>query len=404
MNSDYTDQLNKAMESIEAAFRRNLSLTRVIITKINEVVHELTRVYRYEPKIKIMNFCGTHEWTVTHYGIRSLIPSSIVLVAGPGCPICVTPSHFIEESIRLALDDITIYTYGDVYRLRAIRPVKGVYSLSEAKAHGASVKIITSIAEAINDARAHGKESVFVGIGFETVASGYARAILSGMLPPNLKFLSVVKLTPPAMKYTLEIHRQERLVKGVIAPGHVSTIIGAKAWHEVSKEFGIPIVVSGFEPIDVLLSILEILRQLVKGKADTVIEYKRAVTWDGDLEAQKMIREVFEVVDDAWRGIGFIPRSGLRLKKRFRMYDAFGEYGVRDVAPGDWVHDLSPGCRCADVILGRAMPSQCPLFMKTCTPSTPVGPCMVSIEGTCSIWAKHRVLDVEAIKDLEAIQ
>lgn len=386
--TNYVNYLHKVMENVEKVFRSNTSLAKVIIEKICDLVSRVTKEYG-EDEIKIMNFCGTHEWTVTHYGIRSLIPQNLKLIAGPGCPVCVTPSHYIEESIRLALDGIMVYTYGDTYRLRTVKSVRGVRSLSEVRAYGGIVKVVSSLTEAISDAKIHGKDSLFIGIGFETVASGYARAIINNVIPKNLKILSIVKLTPPAMRYTLEVHKNELPVKGVIAPGHVSTIIGAKAWDSIAREFKVPIVVSGFEPIDVLLSILEILRQLVNERAETIIEYKRAVTWNGDEVAQKMISEVFGVVDDAWRGIGFIPASGLRLKSKYKVYDAFTEYGVKELTTSNWFYDISPGCRCADIILGKALPTQCPLFMKTCTPITPVGPCMVSMEGTCSIWAKY---------------
>jgi hydrogenase expression/formation protein HypD len=391
----------RVVEGVEKIFRLNNELARIIVQNIEKVMGKLIEKYGNDLKIKIMNFCGTHEWTVTHFGLRSLVPKNIELIAGPGCPVCVTPSHYIEEVLRLALDGVVVYTYGDTYRLRTVKPVKEVRSLSEARSLGALVKVVTSLAEAIEDSKKHGKDSIFIGIGFETVASGYAKAILSKAIPGNLKLLSLVKLTPPAMKYTLDIHRQELPVKGVIAPGHVSTIIGAKAWQKVSEEFKIPIVVSGFEPIDVMFSILEILKQLSEDRYRVVNEYKRAVTWSGDEVAQRMINEVFDVVDDAWRGIGFIPESGLRLKSRFRIFDAFEEFKIRELGKNEWVYDLSPGCRCADIILGKALPTNCPLFMKVCTLSTPVGPCMVSVEGTCSIWAKHGgMIAIEIAKDL----
>lgn len=389
MDKEDLENFYKVIEGIEKVFRLNTNLAKLITENIKSVLSKLVERMGSNSKIKIMNFCGTHEWTVTHFGLRSLVPQNIELIAGPGCPVCVTPSHYIEEAIRLALDGVIVYTYGDTYRLKTINQVRGINSLSDAKALGAVVKVVTGFAEAIVDSKKHRKDSIFIGIGFETVAPGYAKAILFNAVPNNLKLLSLVKLTPPAMKYTLNIHKHELPVKGVIAPGHVSTIIGAKAWKSISEEFEIPIVISGFEPIDVMISILEILRQLSEGKHDTVIEYKRAVTWNGDEVAQKMIIEVFDIVDDVWRGIGFIPSSGLRLKSRYKLFDAFEEYGVKELTRNEWVYDLSPGCRCADIILGRALPIHCPLFMRSCTPSTPIGPCMVSIEGPCSIWAKH---------------
>lgn len=342
-------------------------------------------------KLKIMNFCGTHEYTITHYGIRTLLPGGLELVAGPGCPVCVTPSHYIEESIKLALDGIATYVYGDVFKLRSHRGYKGIYSLSEARSHGAPVKIVPDLLTAVKDAREHSKSSVFIGIGFETVASGYAQAILRKHIPGNLKILTLVKLTPPAMFYSIDVSREkptEPPIMGVIAPGHVSTITGAKAWEPVVENYGIPVVISGFEPLDVLVSIHEVLRHLIVNMSNVIIEYLRVVSYHGDLTAQAMISRVFEVIDDAWRGIGFIPKSGLKLREPYREYDAIHEYGVEELKPGNWNYDMPPGCKCAEVVLGKAYPPQCPLFMKACTLTKPVGPCMVSLEGTCAIWAR----------------
>jgi Hydrogenase maturation factor len=381
----------RRIKILESVFRGNLELAKALVMKVNELTVEVTKIYGRDFRFKIMDFCGTHEWTITHYGIRSLLPEAIEMVAGPGCPVCVTPSYFIEELIKLSLEGLTIYTYGDVYRLRTIRPVKGATSLAEAKAFGGKVKIVTSILDAIRDAREHGGESIFVGIGFETIAPGYAYSILKGMLPSNLKLLNLVKLTPPAMFYSIDILREkptEPPIMGVIAPGHVSTITGAKAWAPVAENYGIPVVVAGFEPIDVLVAVVEILRQLSRGEARVTIEYARTISWHGDLKAQSMIHKAFETVDDAWRGIGFLPKSGLRVRESYRTIDAFREYSIRDLDPGTWRYDLPLGCRCAEVIIGKIKPSQCPLFMRKCTPQNPVGPCMVSIEGTCAIWAR----------------
>lgn len=397
------------VRSLIASFRSNQPLVKTLVSRIRSLALDVEKRFGRDFRYKIMDFCGTHEWTITHFGVRSLMPSSIELVAGPGCPVCVTPSHHIEEAIKLALDGVAVYTYGDVYRLRSVRVVRGASSLSDARALGGSVKVVTSILDAINDARSSGREAVFIGIGFETVAPGYAHVVDRELLPDNLKILSLVKLTPPAMLYSIDVLREnssaEPPVMGVIAPGHVSTIVGGRAWASVAEKFRIPVVVSGFEPVDVLISIAEILRQLAMGEARIVIEYTRMVTWNGDQRAQNLISKVFEVVDDAWRGIGFIPQSGLRLRNQYSRYDAFREYSIRDLSPENWKYDLPPGCRCGEVIIGRIKPTQCPLFMRGCTPSTPVGPCMVSIEGTCSIWARLGVegLAEEIARELELL-
>ena len=384
------ERLLQRVGLLEKAFRDNLplalSLRRVIEKRFERVTRKLG-----EPRLKVMDFCGTHEWTIVHYGLRGLMPRGLELVAGPGCPVCVTPSRYIEAAVRLALEGVVVYSYGDTFKLPVVSPVDGVASLEEAKARGADVRMVVSLSDAIADARKHGRESLFLGIGFETVAPGYSQAVLSRAIPSNLKLMSLVKLTPPAMLYSLEILREkptEPPVMGVIAPGHVSTVTGAKAWTPVAESFGIPVVVAGFEPIDVLATVAEILRQLEAGESKVIIEYTRAVTWQGDLKAQSMIHRAFEAVHDAWRGIGFLPYSGLRLRPAYREYDAFVSFGVPELKPEEWRKDTPPGCRCAEVVLGKAKPTDCPMFMKKCTPSRPYGPCMVSVEGTCAVWAR----------------
>ncbi len=380
------------IDCIEKIFRRDKELIIKVVSAIKSLSNKLSKLYGEEHRIKIMNFCGTHEWSIVRYGLRSLLPRNIELVAGPGCPVCVTPSYYIERIIEPALQGVVVYTYGDVYRLRTIRSVGNVYSFSEARGLGADIRVVNSFNEAMALAKLDKKESIFVGIGFETVAPGYAKNILGDKVPENLSLASLVKLTPPAMFYSLEILQEKPTdppIAGVIAPGHVSTITGAKTWRPVVENFNIPVVVAGFEPLDVLLAILEIIKRYIENKPELVIEYKRAVSWNGDLGAQESIYRVFRVSDDAWRGIGFLPNSGLRLRELFSRKDAYKRYGIDDLEPSKWRKDLPPGCRCAEVVLGKATPNQCPLFMKICTPDKPYGPCMVSIEGTCSIWARY---------------
>ena len=380
---------------IYSELEKILRYDRRVVSIVVEKIEEYWKKYRSKTgieKLKIMDFCGTHEYSITRYGIRSIIPENIELVAGPGCPVCVTPSYYIEEIIKLALEGIVIYTYGDMYKIRSYKGVNGIFSLSEARSQGVDIRVVPDILVAIRDASKHGKPSVFIGVGFETIAPGYAQIILKKHLPRNLKLMSLVKLTPPAMFYALDVSREKPIeppIMGIIAPGHVSTITGAKTWIPVSENYGIPVVVSGFEPLDILVSILEILKQLVNGIAKTIIEYTRAVSWHGDIIAQRNISRVFEIVDDTWRGIGFLPKSGLRLRREYREQDAFYEYSLKELTPREWSKDLPPACRCAEVVLGKVYPTQCPLFLKSCTPRRPVGPCMVSEEGTCAIWAKY---------------
>ncbi len=358
---------------------RNEELSRKIVRAIERLSADLGN-------IKIMNFCGTHEWTISHYGIRYLMPDNVELVAGPGCPVCITPSVYIEQAIKLSMEGIRVYTYGDTFKL----PKTGLSSprsLEEAKASGADVRVVYSILDAIKMSR-DGRQSLFFAVGFETTAPSTLTQVMRRSIPDNLKFLIAYRLTPPIMRYTLD-NFPESPIRGVIAPGHVSAVTGAKAWEFLPKEYGIPTVVSGFEPIDVLLTILEILKQNKEGKSRLVNEYSRVVTWEGNLEAKKAIRETCDVVNAAWRGIGYVPMSGLTLKEKYRSYDAKYSFGLIEPSAIEWKRDLPPGCKCAEVTLGIAKPTDCPHFLTRCTPDRPYGPCMVSSEGTCFIWAKY---------------
>jgi len=381
---------------IERIFRENSGLAISLRNIIWRYVEKLGRT------VKIMNFCGTHEWTTVHFGIRSLMPPGLELVAGPGCPVCITPSYYIEKVIELSFEGVTVYTFGDAYKLPALRPVKGARSLEEARALGGEVKVVYSFLDAIKE---HKKDvGVFLGIGFETTSPSYAIPLKLGKVPDGLYFLSVLRLTPPAAEYAIKkaLEKGVTAVQGIIAPGHVTTVTGAKPWLEIAEKYSIPTVVSGFEPIDLLISIARILKMLYEGRAGLEIEYKRAVTLEGNIKAKRAIEEVFTVVDSAWRGLGFIPKSGLKLRESFSKYDALTNLGIKPLTPEEWKYDLPPACKCAEVTLGLAKPTDCPLFMKACTPKKPWGPCMVSMEGTCAVWARFGGggLAEEVAKDL----
>ncbi len=350
---------------------------------IRRVAEAISKLATELGEVKIMHVCGSHEHTITYYGLRSLLPENVELIAGPGCPVCVVPAHDIDSVVKLARDGIRVFTFGDMYRVPGSRPD---VSLAKARAEGCDVVVVYSFLDAVKRAR-DGRESVFFGIGFETTQPSFASLIRRGKVPKNLTILCSFRLTVPAVEYVLGI--KELVLKGVIAPGHVSTIVGARAWEFIPEKYGIPCVVSGFEPLDVMVSVLNILSMLRRGEAKLVNEYSRVVKYEGNTLAKKLIEEVFDVVDAAWRGIGFLPSSGLELKGKYSMYNARVQYGIEPLTPEKYVKDTLPGCRCADVILGLAKPTDCPLFMKVCTPQTPYGPCMVSSEGTCAIWAKY---------------
>ncbi len=392
---------NFGQEPIEKVFRQNLPIALRLKEVIWKHADAIRKVEKCD-KIKIMNFCGTHEWTATHYGIRDLLPPFLDVIAGPGCPVCVTPSHYVDIVVKLAREGTRIYTYGDPLRLRSAKKQYPA-SLQEARAEGADVKVVYSFLDAVKDARESREESVFFGIGFETTAPSYALALKEQMVPENLKFISAVRLTPPAMKYTIKLHKERGLlpIRGVIAPGHVSAIIGAAEWEFLPKEHGLPTVVAGFEPLDAMMAIAQILQMIKEKKPGVKNEYKRLVEWGGNEFAKGLIDEVFEKNYAAWRGIGFIPSSGLKLKPGYlESYDAFEHYDIPELTPKEfiythahhgvpWEHDMPHGCRCGEVVVGIAKPTDCSLFMRDCTPEKPWGPCMVSSEGVCAIWARN---------------
>jgi hydrogenase expression/formation protein HypD len=349
---------------------RDPDLAKRIAEKIHEIAPE-------KETVKICHVCGTHEWTITHFGIRSLLPTNVEVIAGPGCPVCVTPASEVDEAVQLALKGVTVTCFGDVIRVPGSKK-----SLLEAKAEGADVRIVYSVSDAEKMAQKEpNSEFCFFAIGFETTAPSTAVEILNKP-PKNLSFLVSHRLIPPAMKILVEM--KDLNLNGFIAPGHVSTIIGLKPYEIFPKLHSMPTVVAGFEPLDLMFSVYMILKQLKEGKPRLENEYIRAVRWEGNTKAQELMQKVFGVVDGNWRGLGAIPSSKFTLKDDYVAYDAHLKHGVK-VEHGV---DIQKGCRCHLVIIGKIKPTECPLFMKTCTPQKPVGACMVSVEGTCRIWAK----------------
>ena len=338
------------------------------------------KICKLTPKnklIKICHVCGTHEWTITHYGLRSLLPSNVEVIAGPGCPVCIVPASEVDAAVELALKGIVIACFGDLLR------VPGSHmSLLDAKAKGADVRIVYSVSDVVKMAETEAvKEFVFFAVGFETTAPSTAVEV-SQKPPRNLSFLIAHRVVPPAMEL---LARMEDLnLNGFIAPGHVSTIIGLKPYKVFPTKYGLPTIVAGFEPLDVLFAVYMVLKQLSESKPRLENEYVRAVQWEGNIKAQKLISDVFNVNDGKWRGLGTIPCSKLTLKEQYAVYDAERKCNIK-VAEGI---DSQPGCRCHLVVIGKIKPSECPLFMKACTPQNPVGACMVSMEGTCRVWAK----------------
>ncbi len=330
--------------------------------------------------VKFCHVCGTHEWTVTHFGLRSLLPKNVEVIAGPGCPVCVLPAAEIDEAVELALKRVTVATFGDVLRVSGSQ-----LSLAEARAKGGDVRVVYGVGDAVKMAKEEpNKEFVFFAIGFETTAPSTANEVLKGP-PENLSFLVSHRLIPPAMELLLGVGDLQ--IDGFIAPGHVSTIIGLEPYEVFPSAYRMPVVVAGFEPLDVLFAVDMLLRQLREGVAKLENEYGRAVRLEGNVKALELVGRVFDVVEGGWRGLGRLPSSALALKDEYARWDARERHGVR-VEKG---RDLLPGCQCHLVMIGKIKPSECPLFSGACTPESPKGACMVSVEGTCRIWAKHGV-------------
>ncbi|MBS3815864.1 MAG: hydrogenase formation protein HypD [Hadesarchaea archaeon] len=346
-----------------------------------ETAQEVIEAIKEEaPKeeFKIMHVCGTHEYAIVKNGLRSLLPDNIDLIAGPGCPVCVTTAREIDESIKLAEEGKTITTFGDMFRVPGSER-----SLENAKTDGADVNIVYGISDAVKIARENPDQDVIhVAIGFETTAPTTAAEILNGP-PENFSILNCHRLIPPAMEFLLNAGESE--IDGFLCPGHVSTIIGSKPYEPISEEFGVPQVVGGFEPIDVLLSVLMLLRQFRNNKGIVENEYTRTVQPKGNEIAQEKMNEVFKESTVNWRGFPEIPNSALELREKFDNHNARKKFDVKI----DETREFSEGCQCGEVLRGLIKPPECPLFLKACSPDSPKGPCMVSFEGTCSVWAKH---------------
>ncbi|MCK4655334.1 MAG: hydrogenase formation protein HypD [Candidatus Cloacimonetes bacterium] len=339
---------------------------------IKKIVAEL---HGWKKPIKFMEVCGSHTMAIGHWGIRKLLPKSILLISGPGCPVCVTPSSVIDSLIDLKY--VTIATFGDLVRVPGN---KG--TLEQARAKGLDVRMIYSPMEALEMARE--KETVFVGIGFETTIPGIAYTIMEASRQ-NLKNFSVLpafKLVPPALDALLSA--KDTNVNGFILPGHVSVIIGSDAYSLLPEKFGIGGVVTGFEPLDILVGIKKLTDQIKTEKPEIENEYSRVVSSSGNLQAQKVIEKVLKVEDALWRGLGWIPKSGLGIKKEFGEFNAIRKYGIEITDTEE-----QTGCRCGDVLKGKIIPPECLLFGKVCLPNNPIGPCMVSSEGSCAAYYKY---------------
>jgi hydrogenase expression/formation protein HypD len=332
-------------------------------------------------RTNLMEVCGTHTMSIFRSGIKQILPPSINLISGPGCPVCVTSQTDIDRMLSLArCRNVIITTFADMIKVPG-----SASSLEKERASGCDIRPVYSPLDALDIARENkNKEIVFLAVGFETTAPVIA-SVVSDAKEKKLRNFSIYcchKLIPPAMKALLEA--REIKIDGFLCPGHVSSIIGSRAYDFIATDFKIPCVISGFEPTDILEAIMMLLSQKKERRADVEIQYKRAVQAEGNVKAQQMLDAVFSPADADWRGLGVIAKSGLALRKEFRLFDASSRFDiskVRTVEPKN--------CMCGEVLRGVKTPEDCKLFAKACNPENPYGPCMVSTEGTCAAWYKY---------------
>jgi len=352
---------------------RNKDFTIKVTRAIDSLLKEINK------PIKLMHVCGTHEHTISKYGLRTLLPNELEILSGPGCPVCVCPAADIDKAIELGKRENTIITtFGDMIRVPASN-----LSLAELKAEGADVRIVYGPHDAIKIAKENPeKEIIFFAIGFETTAPLIGYEIQNGP-PSNFSIICAYKLIPAALE--LLISQSQLRIDGFISPGHVSTIIGLQPFKIFSDAYRVPNVIAGFEPNDVLLGILMLLRQIKNKKFETLNEYSRVVKPEGNKIAQEIIAEVFQSVSSPWRGIGRVLDGGLAIRDKYEEFDADKKFDIKIGKS----QDIPPDCSCHLIMVGKIYPTQCKLFAKKCTPLNPIGPCMVSMEGTCSIYYKY---------------
>jgi hydrogenase expression/formation protein HypD len=339
----------------------------------------LERIHRRSHKrVKLMEFCGGHTVAIFKHGLRQLLPPNIEMLSGPGCPVCVTATADLDKAIALGkLPDVIITSFGDMIRVPGSRS-----SLQKAKAEGADVRIVYSGQDALKIAKNNPEKSiVFVGIGFETTAPTIAATIMQAEQEriKNYYVLSLHKICPPIMKAILDLG--EVKLNGIICPGHVSAIIGARPYQFLADDYKIACAVSGFEPVDILLAVDSLVEQIEGGQPRVDITYRRGVKEEGNTAALRLMEKVFKIGEAEWRGIGSVPESGLKIRTPYARYDATRRFQII-ISPAK----EPKGCICGAVLRGVKTPLKCKLFRKRCTPESPVGPCMVSSEGSCATY------------------
>ena len=351
------------------------------MTDIKSIVsHIRDQADRVSHAVRIMEVCGTHTVSIHRSGLREFLPKNLKLISGPGCPVCVTPTGYIDALVRLSREGCIIASYGDMVRVPGSES-----SLEMERANGADVRVVGSAEDALALAAENpSQEVIFAAVGFETTTPATADVVIRAKTDDVRNFSALVshKLVLPAMCALLD--SPECAIDGFLCPGHVSVIIGANAYIPITEKYSRPCVVGGFEPEQILLAIDKIVTQIAEHRAEVENAYSFIAGSEPQSYAMKLINQVFEPADSEWRALGTIPDSGLVLKDEFARFDSAKKF---DVSMGSC--DDPPGCRCGDVIMGIIDPVECPLFGKRCTPLKPVGPCMVSSEGSCQAWYKY---------------
>ena len=352
----------------------SIEISKEILEKIKKESKKLS-----EP-IKIMHVCGTHEYTVAKNGLRNLLPDNIKIISGPGCPVCVCPAGELDLAVELSKrENVIMTTFGDMMRVPS-----STISLFEARALGHDVRVVYGPNDAVELARKNPtKEVVFFAIGFETTTPSVAFEITNNP-PSNFSVICTHKTVPPAMDLLLSLPNLK--LRGFLLPGHVCAIIGSKPFEPYAEKYKAPMVVGGFEVNDVLMSLYYILKQNIRKEGLVENTYTRIVKREGNKKAIQFISEAFEPVDSVWRGIGTIPNSGLKIRKKFEEHDAVVKFDVKV----EEKIEMPKGCSCDKVLIGNITAQECPLFGKSCTPRHPIGPCMVSHEGSCLIAYNFR--------------